>query len=317
MTLEEAVHHFTQAEPRGRRKLVAVSGGRDSVALLCALHGAGHRNLVVCHLNHRLRGRQATGDARFVRRLGEKLGLPVEVESCDVKLAARRDGESLELAGRKARRAFFLECARKHRCRTVVLAHHAGDQAETLLFNLLRGAGGLRGIRQVSLLTGLPGRPVRLVRPLLDVSRQEIDAWLLARGIAYREDATNSELQQVRNRLRHEVIPLLNAVMQRDVGPQLCRAWEIAAADEDWLEQLTGPMTLDGELDVAQLRARPLAAQRRVIHAWLRNRGAPGVSFDAVERVRGMLEAARGPSGVTLAGGRLVRRSKGKLRAQW
>ena len=143
--------------------MVGVSGGADSVALLHLLVAGGFRNLVVCHLDHCLRGRASTGDARFVRRLAEKLGLECEIGRIDVaeRMAASRD--SMETAARNARHGFFAECAVKHRCRRILLGHHADDQAETVLWNLLRGSHGLKGMRREL----SKDRAIRRVKPLL------------------------------------------------------------------------------------------------------------------------------------------------------
>ena len=132
---------------RTARYLVGVSGGRDSVALLHALVEAGFRRLIVCHLNHGLRGRAAAADARFVATLAARLGLECESEQVDVARLAKKMGQSLETAAREVRYAFFARVARRRRCRSLFLGHHAGDQVETFLFNLFRGSGrgGLGG----------------------------------------------------------------------------------------------------------------------------------------------------------------------------
>ncbi len=130
--------------PRNRRVLVGVSGGIDSTALLHALVKAGYGKLTVAHLDHGLRGKEGAGDARFVRGLARKWGLAVIVERMDVGALAREEKVSVEMAARRARYGFFARAAKEARCRTIVLAHHADDQAETFLFNLLRGR--LRGL---------------------------------------------------------------------------------------------------------------------------------------------------------------------------
>jgi len=317
MTVDAALAAFTLRHPVRRRKLVAVSGGRDSTALLHALHAAGHRNLVVCHLNHRLRGRASAGDAAFVRRLAKKLGLPCEVAAVNVQQEAQRTGVSLETAGRHARHRFLAECARRHRCRLVLMAHHADDQAETVLFNLLRGAAGLRGMEPETKLR-VPGyrAPLRLVRPLLAVTRAEINAWITARGLAFREDATNAEPGASRNKLRHAVLPFLNDVLGRDVRPALCRAAVISRAEQEWLDTLAQPAAESDTLDARSLSSEPLALQRRVLRLWLRRHGLRGPGFDEVEAVRTMLDFHGGPARVNLPDNRFVRRSGGVLRVE-
>jgi tRNA(Ile)-lysidine synthase len=155
--------------------MLAISGGRDSVALLHLLLEAGFTNLILCHLNHGLRGKESDGDAAFVRRLAMKHGLKCEIESEDVAALAEKHRISTETAAREARHAFLLRMAEKHDTWVVFLAHHAEDQAETILANLCRGSGlaGLAGMHAVQRLdSGL-----HLVRPLLQVRRNEIDAF--------------------------------------------------------------------------------------------------------------------------------------------
>ena len=257
MNVTAALRAFTLRHPVRERKLVAVSGGRDSVALLYALHGSGHRNLVVCHLNHRLRGRAAAGDAAFVKRLAERLELPCEISAADVKTEARNAGESMETAGRRARHRFLAECARRHRCRLVLMAHHADDQAETVLFNLLRGSSGLRGMAPAMEMK-VPGfrAPLFIERPLLQVARREIDAWIAEHRLKYREDASNAATDPVRNKLRHVLLPAMGEAMGREVSPALVRAAEISAAEQEFLDGLAGPAAAAEILTVRQLLPR-------------------------------------------------------------
>jgi tRNA(Ile)-lysidine synthase len=192
-----------------RRKLiVAVSGGADSVALLHLLLEAGYRNLIVAHFNHRLRGKASDGDAAFVEKLAAKLDLPCEIAEGDVRKLASSRKCSLETAAREARYSFLAAVAKKHRARMVVLAHHADDQVETLLLALSRGAG----------LPGLAAMPasferegVRLERPLLSVPGAELRAWLQFEGIDWVEDPTNQDVAFTRNRIRHQLLPALEA----------------------------------------------------------------------------------------------------------
>lgn len=314
--MEAALEAFTLRHPLREKKLVAVSGGRDSVGLLYALHMAGHQNLVVCHLNHRLRGRASAGDAAFVKRLAEKLCVACESGAVDVKEAAAGAAVSLETAGRQERHRFLAACARRHRCRLVLLAHHSDDQAETVLFNLFRGSSGLRGIPAVTDMR-VPGfrQPLSIERPLLAVSRAEIDAWIAARGIKFREDATNRGTEPVRNKLRHLLLPAICEAMGRDVRPALCRAAEIASGEQAFMDTLAMPAAQEVTLDTRSLGALPLALQRRIILLWLKAQRFPGTGFDEVEAVRRMLNPGSGPARVNLPGNRFVRRTRGKLHA--
>ncbi len=293
---------------RRRRCLVGVSGGGDSVALLHLLLEAGFAGLHVCHLDHRLRGRASTADARFVRRLADKLGLPCDIARAEVRSAP---GLSLETAARQARFAFFARVARERRCRTVLLGHHADDQAETVLFNLLRGSGlsGLSGMAASS--EQRVGRiTLQLVRPLLGHTRAELQAWLALRKIPCRTDASNTDVKHQRNNLRHRVLPELHRLTGRDPRPALLRLAALAAAEDELLVSLTPPAT--PELRVAELRSLPLALQRRQLATWLRLHRVPDIGFETIERVRAMLDPTR-PARINLPGGSSARRRAGKL----
>jgi tRNA(Ile)-lysidine synthase len=307
---------FTGVYPVWKKKLIAVSGGRDSTVLLHALHAAGHRRLVVCHLDHRLRGKASAQDAAFVRKLATRLGCECETGAEDVRRTAAQTGQSLETAGRNARHRFFGDCAARHRCNTLLLAHHADDQAETVLFNLFRGASGLRGMTALSEFQ-VPGRSrtLRALRPFLAVSREEIDRYAAAHGVAFREDATNVEAGPVRNRLRLGVLPAICDAMGRDVKPALCRAAELASDENELLNELAAPLANGTEQDVRALSSLHRALQRRVIHLWLTRQGFTGIGFHEVESVRSMLDLTGGPARVNLPGNRFVRRTKAKLRA--
>ena len=302
--------------PPEERYLVGVSGGRDSVALLHGLLGQGFRRLVVCHLDHGLRGAAARADARFAGRLADSLGLRFETDRVDVPTLARERKLSLETAAREARYGFFARAAGRRRCRTLFLAHHADDQAETFLFNLLRGAGpgGLAGMRPESKRT-VGRRTLRVVRPLLAVWRTEIDDFLRKNHLRWREDRTNADpAHATRNRLRLEVLPLLAAALGREVKPALWRAADLLAAEEAWLAELTASdAALPVELPLPSLAGQPLARQRRLLRAWLRAAGVPGVGYQEVETVRALLDKEGGPAKVNLPGGRHARRRAGVL----
>src|ERR1700757_2690650 len=138
--------------PRHHRYLVGVSGGRDSVSLLHWLVDLGYHKLIVCHLNHQLRGRSSDADARFVEKLTATYRADFERGTANVRALAKKKKRSIETAAREARYSFFAKAARRHRCHTIFLAHHADDLVETFLLNLIRGAGltGLAAMRDVS-----------------------------------------------------------------------------------------------------------------------------------------------------------------------
>lgn len=285
------------------------------MALLDALVAAGFKKLIVCHLNHRLRGRASTGDARFVAALARRLGLECEVGTADVTTLAAAEGRSIETAAREARYRFFASVAKRRRCRTVILAHHADDQVETFLFNLFRGAGraGLGGMSPESERT-VEGVALRLVRPMLGIWRAEIDQYVAARKIRHREDVSNLSPAYTRNRIRHELLPMLEQLFGRDVRGAVWRNSEIIRAEEEWLDALVSNTTgseQEAFLSVPELIAQPLALQRRRILAWLRSHGVQDVGFGEVETVRSLLEGDRAK--VNLPGNRHARRRAKRL----
>jgi tRNA(Ile)-lysidine synthase len=298
--------------PPDKRYLVGVSGGRDSVVLLHWLLASGYRRLVVCHLDHRLRGRSSTADARFVERLAAAHELPFELGTVDVKKLAAETRQSTEAAARVARYEFFAQIARRRRCATIFLGHHADDLVETFLINLFRGAGaaGQRGIRAISV-RAVGKTELVLVRPLLAVWRAEIDAYINAHGLRFREDASNQDVSVLRNRMRHRIIPELEKEFGREIRKTVRRLATIAA-DEDALLDEAVPET-SPRLSVKELRAMPVALQRRAIAQWLRSHAVVNVGFDAVESVRSLLEASGGPAKVNLPGNRHARRRAGEL----
>lgn len=219
----------------GETVVVAVSGGADSVALLDFLAtGSGlGLQLVVAHVNHGLRGVEADADERFVRGLAERYGLPMATTSADVRALSRQRRISLEEAGREARYAFFEAVAGQYGAARIALAHHRDDQAETVLMRLIRGAGvdGLSGMRPRS-------GDGRYVRPLLSITRRAIVGYLRKRGLAWREDASNQDQRFLRNRVRHELLPLL-AGYNPAIAERLAATAESLAADGELLERLT------------------------------------------------------------------------------
>ena len=295
--------------------LVGVSGGRDSITLLHHLVELGYRKLVVCHLDHGLRGRQSRADARFVEKLAQKYDLKAEVGVADVRALAAKEKISIETAARNARYRFFAEVARRRRCRTIFLGHHADDLAETFLINLFRGTGtaGLAAMREVT--AHRVGKlELEVVRPLLSIWREEIDEYVKAHHLKFREDATNKSLVPLRNRVRQKIIPLLEKHFGRPLRKSIWRAASLASEEEGFFDELLPPEFSPGtQLAIEPLRAMPVAVQRRMLHRWLRAGDISGVSFDLVERVRALLDPESKAAKTNLPQGRHVRRRAKKL----
>jgi tRNA(Ile)-lysidine synthase len=322
--------------PPNARYLIGVSGGRDSVALLHWLISLGYERLIVCHLNHRLRGRSGDADARFVNRLVERyneqaFGLPrtrtskrsarpitdggieFELRSANVRALGNQQKMSIEAAAREARYAFFTEIARRQKCRTIFVAHHADDLVETFLINLFRGAGnaGLAAMREVST-RRIDGIDLTIVRPFLCVWRKEIDDYISEHRLKFREDATNKNLTRLRNRIRHRIIPYLEKTLGRNIRQNIWRTAMIAADEEKWIESELRDST-HAELSVVKLRALPIALQRRALLKWLRAQNVSDVGFDAIERVRSLADRDARIAKVNLPENRHARRRAGKI----
>jgi tRNA(Ile)-lysidine synthase len=310
--------------PREARYLIGVSGGRDSVALLHLLVDLGYEKLIVCHLNHQLRGRMSDADARFVQKLVERrrrgtrprtrtVDLDFELGAVNVRALASKQKISIETAAREARYKFFAETARRRKCKTIFLAHHADDLIETFLINLFRGAGaaGLSGMREIST-RRIDDVDLTIVRPFLGVWRKEIDVYVREHRIKFREDASNKNLDPLRNRIRHRIIPYFEKILGRNVRPAIWRAAAIAGEEEDWIEKQL-PDSTDAQFSVARLRALPVALQRRAIMKWLRAQKISGISFDVIERVRSLVDHDAATAKVNLPQDRHARRRAGSI----
>jgi tRNA(Ile)-lysidine synthase len=299
--------------PRDARYLIGVSGGRDSVALLHWLISLGYEKLVVCHLNHQLRGRSSDADARFVEKLAGKYRVDFELGTANVRALAKKKKMSIETAAREARYSFFVKAAKRHHCHTIFLAHHADDLVETLLLNLIRGAGlaGLAGMRNVSS-RYIDGIDLTIVRPLLSVWRSDIDKYVRECQLRFREDATNKNLATTRNRIRNRIIPYLERILGRNIRQNIWRTAMIAAEEDKCLKDEV-PDSTNADLSVPKLRVLPVALQRRAILKWLRAQDISEVGFDVIERVRSLADREAPIAKVNLPRDRHVRRRAGKI----
>lgn len=267
------------SEWRDLHVALAVSGGADSVALLRLMHSAkaragGSGRLFVVHLNHGIR-EAADEDAAWLDRLCNELGIPCEIGTADVAGLAARQGDGLEAAARTARYEFMQHAAERLGARFVATAHIADDQVETVLHRILRGTGvaGLAGIPRSRPL----GTAVQLIRPMLGLWRTDIESYLAQIGQDYRVDATNTDPRHTRNRLRHELLPLIRAKFNPDVDAALTRLADQAGDAQRVLNDLADQLVRRAmkvspaglELDCSQLAAEnPLLVREACKLAW-------------------------------------------------
>ena len=271
---------------RGKRVLVAASGGADSTALALALQDLGC-GIALAHVHHGIRGKAADADARFVAALAKKLGAPFYLGKYDVPAAAKKTGESLEMAARRVRRDFLVATAKREKIRFIATGHTADDQAETVLLRIARGTSitGLAGIPYISKQDG-----ATFVRPLRDATRMQIVAFLKARKQPWREDKTNATDFALRNRVRHEILPLLEKRLNPGVRQALLRLADIAAAEDEVMSALAKktkptaktPLALRRRRALEGLRAAGVPPEKRVFHTvenFFPQRGKKAQSF--------------------------------------
>ena len=219
--------------------VIGVSGGTDSLALLHVLNQLAPRLGIVIHaatLDHQLRGAESAGDVQFVEQVCHEWNIAVTVGRTNVIELAQHQQLGIEAAARLARYDFLAQVAHNLGASTIAVAHHEDDQAETVLMHLLRGAG-VHGLSGMALRSLVPNHTdLKLIRPLLSVSRQEIEAYCVEHNLEPRHDSTNSDTSLLRNAIRLEMLPILQRYTPQ-VKPALARWAEIAAVEDEYLQQ--------------------------------------------------------------------------------
>jgi tRNA(Ile)-lysidine synthase len=300
---------------RGDKVVVAVSGGPDSVCLLSILRDLSRDmelSLHAAHLDHMFRGPGSAADARFVKQLAREWNLPASIEQRDVPAYCAGRGCSPQVGAREVRYRFLEEIARQVGADRIALGHTASDQAETLIMRLLRGSG-------LSGLSGIPPKREKIVRPLLAVPREKILAYLTSRGISFVTDPSNLSPIYMRNRVRQEVLPLLERFNPRIVETLAMEA-SILREEDEQLEacremQASGTM-FSGEDSVRIDRDRFLglstAFRRRVLRrAWELASNGRELSFLQTEEAVRFLQEAQAGRSMALPGGMVIVREYG------
>ena len=296
----------------GDRVLVAVSGGPDSVALLGVLHRLAPRlriTLHAAHFNHRWRGAESDRDQACAAAVAAQLGV-----GCTIGTGTGPARTNAEARAREQRYAFLAAVAKEHECTKIATGHTRDDQAETVLMRLLRGTGvdGLAGIR--------PVRDGHIVRPLIESTLAQVLAFLQAAGLAYCDDSSNADRRFLRSRVRHEVLPLLQAI-NPEASRHLAALAEVLAEEGGELESRAAPMLRDAEdasggLTIAALRAAPPALMHRIIRAWLRRQRGDLAHLGAahVRAIADLVRGRRPNAQVRLPSGHVVMREYDTLR---
>ena len=299
----------------GARVLAAVSGGADSVFLLYALLELAPRFGAtvagVAHLNHRLRGAESDTDEKFVAELAGRLG--VAFYGAESRVAESKG--NLEAAARSARSGFFATLLRQGVADCVATGHTRDDQAETVLFRILRGSGGagMAGI--------LPVTSEKLIRPLIQTPRQSIEEHLRKSGIRWREDSSNRDSRFARNRIRHTLLPELQRDWNPELKQSLAHAADLAVEEERWwkahIGKLAGKVALEKnggfEILASDLARLPKAVSRRLTRELIRRAGGRAAGFEPIEQTLGLASSKRGSGRLELPGLTVVR-SFGSLR---
>ena len=287
---------------KSSRLVAGVSGGADSLGLLILLKEQcpqASRRLVVAHVNYGLRGRDSGLDEEKVRQLCRKEKITFRwLRVRNLKQRAKKEKKSLQDLAREIRYSFFQKLVQKEDAWGVAVAHHQEDQAETVLDRLLRGAGarGLSGLRPVQILNfSGTQRPLKVWRPFLAFSKEQIQDYLNEHGIVWREDKSNRKNDYRRNQIRHEVIPFLSR-WNKNLTQTLARVGEISSAEDQVLEGYL--VSVERQVKSRWVRGAyscqaerfqkiPLALQRR----WVRliserlTANARGFSFDRIEEI--------------------------------
>jgi len=248
----DIVSHITD-----KKLILALSGGIDSMVLADLLSQA-KADFVVAHCNFHLRGEESDGDEQFVRDYASRNGLTVYVKQFDTETYAKEQGISIEMAARDLRYAWFEELRQQLQYDYIAVAHHADDQLETFFINLLRGAG-IRGLKGMQPVNG------HILRPLLDVSRAEIRQYAEEHHLEWREDHTNAETLYLRNKIRHELLPVIDSISKEGRGSILKSINHLASENELYRE------LLKEKLSTANCQL--LTANCQLLFEWLRDYG--------------------------------------------
>jgi len=310
----------------GDKVVVGVSGGPDSVVLLDMLRQLSKEmnlSLYVAHLNHKLRGQEAEQDAQFVKKLAAKFDLPFTVKAADVAALARRHKMTLEEAARQKRYEFFEKAALKNKAGKIAVGHNADDEVETVMMWLLRGAGrtGLAGIPPVRKISP---SGLTIIRPLIEVHRQEIKAYLKKHRLASRLDSSNLSPLFMRNKIRLKLLPMLRKEYSPNFDALILQTAGILREENEWLDKevdkalkrlISRRLDWKISIDLNRLLRYNTGLQRQIIRrlVFLVSSGQVSLDYRKVEEIIGLVVAGKTNRRVILPGGLAVKKSYGLL----
>jgi tRNA(Ile)-lysidine synthase len=304
--------------------LAGLSGGPDSVALLYSLVSLKNEyrlNIYIAHMDHMFRGEESRQDRKFCECLAHSLGLPIFCEERDIPAISKKKGISPEEAARFERYDFFFRVMRKMRADKIAVGHTSDDQAETVLMRIMRGSGvsGLRGISPVKEINGAV-----IIRPLIEITRREIECFLKERAIECRHDSSNDKVIFTRNRVRHELIPYLEDKFNPNIKEVLVNMAENLREEDDFLDRFSGRKfkimsgkNSSGEIfiDMRKFKKQPAAVKKRILRKALKELKGDlrRFTYQHWREVEDLISARPVTSIVDLPGGIDIRKEKDRL----
>lgn len=296
----------------GDSVLIGLSGGADSVCLTHILYRLKDElgiKIYTAHLNHCIRGDSADNDERFALNFSKSLGIECISEKNDVKGYAKKHGVSEEMAGRELRYAFFERVSKQYGLNKIATAHNQNDNAETILMNFMRG-GGLSG------LCGIPFKRDNIIRPILEISREEIESYCSDNSLSYVTDATNNETVYTRNKIRLDLIPKIQKEFNQGFIQTVTKNASLMSEEFDFISAKTDEVyekAVDGAISLEALNKLHIAIKRRVIIKMMKAAMINDISAQYVESVAELSEKGKSGSSINLPGGNTARIEYGKL----
>lgn len=304
--------------------LVGLSGGADSVVLLHALVHIGqdyNLKIYIAHIDHMFRGEESKGDMKFCLDMAESMGLTAFCEEKNIPRIAKEKGISSEEAARIERYEFFFRVARENSINKIAVGHTIDDQAETVLMRMIRGSGmsGLRGMDPVKEMKGMT-----VIRPLIGVTRREIEDFIREQGVKYRHDSSNEEVVFTRNKVRHELIPYLEDRFNPNIKEVLVNMAENLRAEDDFLDKFSSRKfkimskknrSGDISVDMGKFKKQPAAIRKRIVRSALRELKGDlrRFTYQHWKEIEELLGARPVNSIVDLPGGIDIKKEKGVI----